>query len=293
MTLIFLAALLQEEGVFKDRAEFLPRNKFPATPGRLIMALTADMATIQPLGQYDGRYNKLQEAERHFSEACLSANGATCRWIHVPVDADPSFSLKVPVGAKGELHTYPKLRAANLELLKRWDLKERYALVEVEVSEGQGTPAGAEALVVTGMKVLDGSKDFPIRLAEVVSALERKYEAALADREKEIVAGLEKAHADVTANVRDEAIAKDTRRRGRALQLVYVTWMEETKRVSVRFLTRIEGGVLVGAEGGTGARFRMPSLAWGVELGLCYEVSPAGKVEKVLTLPAGPYKQER
>jgi hypothetical protein len=243
----------------------------------------------------------------------FSRDAQSYRWIYTPAPGKPLINnLQVPVGEKGEKKVvYPALNMANAETTKQWGVAKPYALVEVEVNDGQGTPA-IEGFVATNMKVLDGSKEYPLVVADAVEKCKKKYKDYLADQKKAIDAGMEEA---AKKAIKDK---KPTGPRETA-ELFYVTWMPETERLRVVFRTTITDGAYQTGGGGALPRpIPLPALppkggalmfpppppppprfenvrwgtSFGVEFGRAYEVSKAGAIVKTLTLPIESFQKE-
>src|SRR5262249_61641281 len=77
------------------------------------------------------------------------------------------------------------LSMASPQTVKQWDIAVPYALVEVEVNDGLGAPAD-QAFVATKMKRLDGTKEFPLQLADVLADLRKRYPDDVKARQKAI-----------------------------------------------------------------------------------------------------------
>ena len=218
--------------------------------------------------------------------------------MYVPVEKNPFIgTLRVKVGEKGtQVKQFDKLSMANPETVKQWDVPGTYALVEVEVNDGLGSPPD-DSFVATKMRRLDGSQEFPFKVDEVISDLKRKYDDHLREQARPIDTGMAKAAADALKD------RKATGPRERS-DLMFVTWMSDTERLRVHFRTTITDGEYQYANGikidvgnvrstapaGVAAPPRLPNglkygKQFGVELGLAFEVSKSGKVEKILTLP--------
>jgi hypothetical protein len=225
-------------------------------------------------------------------------NGNSYRWVYVPSDDKAIINnLQVKTGEKGDaVKVYPKLNMANPETIKQWDISAPYCLVEIEVNDGLGAPAD-EAFVGTKMTRLDDTKDYPLKVPEVVEALTKKYGGWMKDQERVLN--------DAMAQAQTKAV-KDAKATGpkQTNTVMFVTWMADTQRLQVRFLTRISDGVFDEAPGGDnllpkeklggpgGAkpppppprRFRT-GTEFGIEFGMAYEVSKSGSVERMLKLP--------
>src|SRR6516165_4475997 len=149
----------ETEEVVKDRAAFIPQRKFQSLKETTIGVLVSD---VQKVMGYDGRGGPPDAMG-------FSRDGQSYRWIYVPVTEKPLITgLNIRVGEKGEeMKRYPSLSMANTQTVKQWEITAPYALVEVEVNDKLGAPA-EEGFVATKMTTLDGSKEYPIKVAEAI-----------------------------------------------------------------------------------------------------------------------------
>jgi hypothetical protein len=254
----------------------------------------------------------------------LSLNGGSYRWIYVPVAAREDaiiFDLQVKAGEKGSLtQRYPLLNMANARSIKQWGIGVPYALVEVEVNGGEGAPAD-ESFAATKMTRLDGTKLYPFNVTESVAELKKRY----AEWKNEQKNKLDEAMLDA-----QKKAIKDRKPTGprETQELVYMTWLEDSKRLRIHFRTTVTDGEYKFTPGGIErgpfplpvpprpgkrlppqgglqpqgfAAFPPPppfrervryGTSFGIEFGMAYEVSPAGKVDRVLSLPAQPFTKE-
>jgi len=190
-----------------------------------------------------------------------------------------------------------------------------YALVEIEVNDSLGAPAD-ESFVATNMTRLDGTNDYPFKVAEVVDGAKKRYDGWLRDHERVIDDAM--AQAQTKAVKKADKDAKPALLPRQTDTVMYVTWMTETQRLQVRFLTRILADILEqepdpvdgtklprrprDPEDGPKLprrppgqeepdltdllrRFRGGGTQFGVEFGVAYEISESSSVEKILTLP--------
>src|SRR5258708_799791 len=196
--------------VIADPANFIPKTKHLPIPGKIIAVLATDAAPVLSLEGRSGPADAL----------CIGWNGGSYRWVYVPSEGDAIINnLQVPV-ADGNKKVYPRLNMATPTSVKKWNIDKLYALVEVEVNDGEGSPAN-ESFVATKMKMLDGSKDFPIKVADVIADLKKQYETHLAEKQKDIDAAM------------DDAVKKALKHRKptgpRAKNtLMVVTWLPQT-----------------------------------------------------------------
>jgi hypothetical protein len=284
-----------------DRAGYIPNRKHVPLPGKVVAVLVFDAQPVLSLEGRSGPANQL----------CLGYNGGSYRWVYVPVKENPFIgSLIMNVGQKGERKRFDNLSMANPQTLKQWDIQGKYALVEVEVNGGLGGPA-EDAFVATKMRQLDGTKEFPFKLEEVIEDLKQKYAQQVKDQFRQLDSEMEKAAGE---SIKDR---KATGPRERA-DVMFITWMPETQRLRVHFRSTImdgeykyAGGVNIDTGGPRTilARMRGPvpsarggsaglpyglryGTQFGIEFGTAYEVSKTGKIEKTLTLPIQRFKRE-
>jgi len=311
-------APVQKTGTVKDRANFIPHRKYQALPGKVVGILVSD---VRAKMAHEGRGGPADAMG-------FSANGNSYRWVYVPVTANALISnLNVRVGEKGDrTQTYPSLSMASPTTVRQWNITVPYALVEVEVNNGQGAPA-EEGFVGTKMARLDGGKDFPLDVSKTVEDLRKSY-AAWKEKEKR---KLDEAMADA-----QKKAIKDRKPTGprETAELFYITWMSEKQRLVVRFRTTLTDGDYKYTEGGPFDRprplplpvppgklppaklqaapappggglrppppppppFRRPRIrygtSFGIEYGIEYEVNKDGKVVFTRTLTPEAFKNE-
>jgi hypothetical protein len=284
----------------KDRAAFIPQRKHKPLPGKVVGVLVSDVVKIMG---YDGRGGPPDAM-------AFSRDNQSYRWVYVPAqDRGLINGLQVPVGEKGDKKAvYERLNMANAQTVKQWDVTKSYALVEVEVNDEQGSPA-IESFVATKMKVLDGSTEYPIVVADAIDKCKKKYKAYVEDQKKAIDAAMKESQ---------EKAIKDKKPTGPrdTAELFYVTWMPEKERLRVVFRTTITDGAY---ETGGGVDPRLPpgrdrlpkddkspafkvapprpgTFRWGtqfgVEFGRAYEVDKKGEIVRTQTLAIEPFKHE-
>jgi hypothetical protein len=284
----------------KDRAAFLPLRKYQALPGKTVGVMVSDVAKVM---LHDGRSGPPDAV-------AFSRDGQSYRWVYVPATDKVTIPrLSVPVGDKGDKKAvFEKLSMANAPTLKQWDVDKPYVLVEAEVNDGQGSPA-IEGFVATKMKRLDGSKEYPLVVADVVEKCKKKYKGYVEEQQKAIDAAMGEAQ---------KKAIKDAKATGprETDELMYVTWLPDTGRLRVAFRTTVTdgaykygGGVkprpgdpLPPKRGGPGFLFPPPppldpgKFRWGtqfgVEFGRAYEVDKAGDFVRTLTLPIESFQKE-
>ncbi len=209
----------------KDRANYIPRRKHVPLPGKIVAILLPDAQPVLSLEGRSGPANQL----------CIGYNGSSYRWVYVQVKERPMIgSLNLPVGDKGEKKRFDSLSLATPETVKQFGIKGRYALVEVEVNGGLGSPAD-DSFVATKMRQLDDTKEFPFKLDDVIANVRQQYEQRVKDQVREIDSGMAKA---ASGAIKDH---KATGPRERAA-VMFVTWLPEAKRLRVHFRTTISDG---------------------------------------------------
>jgi hypothetical protein len=286
-----------------DRAGFLPRQKHQALKGKAIGVLVYD---AQPVLSTEGRSGPADQL-------CFGCNGASYRWVYVPVVGNAQISnLKVPVGDKpnAQWQVYPSLDIARPKNVTPWGVTAPYSLVEVEVNNGLGSPVN-DSFVATKIKVLDGTKEYPLRTTEVLKQLKDRYAAYKKEQAKAIEAALSEAQ---------QKALKERKPTGPREQedLMFVTWLPDQERLRVRFRTKVSDGAYSFVGGGVGPVDRPNPLppgkvkgiqpppppppprefkvkvgtTYGVEFGVAYEVGKDGTLVGTAVLPFASFQQE-
>src|SRR5262249_13232560 len=175
LTIVLLAALtttaapipVKTEETIKDRTTFIPYRKYAPLKEKMVGVLVSDVVAM--MGQ-EGRGGPPDAMG-------FSAGGSSYRWVYVAVTEKPLINnLQVKIGEQGDrIKIYPSLSMANAQTIKQWNIAGPYALVEVEVNDSNGAPAD-ESFVATKMTQLDGTKDFPLKLNDVIADARKKYE---------------------------------------------------------------------------------------------------------------------
>jgi hypothetical protein len=282
VTALALAAAACPALAGQDRADFVPHQKFQALPGSAVGVLVGEPQAVLRLGGRSG------PADAYV----FSSDGHSYRWIYVPNPEKPQVTnLRVPVGDKGQTRTYPALSLANPGNVAQWEVKAPYALVRVQVNSGEGSPPG-DSFVATEMKPLDGTKEYPLRVADVIAELRKRYAAH--------VKGQDKAVHDAMDAAQKKAL-KDRKPTGprETQEVMYVTWLTKAERLRVHFRTRLTDGEFQYAGGGAAPAGKPPRVmprirygtAFGVEYGMAYEVSKNGEVVHTEALPIETFRQ--
>jgi hypothetical protein len=146
---------------------------------------------------------------------------------------------------------FPLLGMANARTVQQWDIKVPYALVEVEVNNGAGTPA-EEGFVATKMTRVDGTKEYPFNVTEVVGDVRKRYATWQTEQKDKLEEAMLEAQ---------KKALKDRKPTGprETQELVYMTWLPESKKLRINFRTTITDGEYKFTPGGIGRdRFPLP-----------------------------------
>lgn len=218
--------------VIKDQASFLPYRKHAALPATVIGVFASETA---PVLLNEGR----SSAPDVF---CFCADGNSYRWVYVPSDNPEITNLQVPVPGPGKVRIYPFLSMARPSTVKHWGVTEPFSLVEVEVNNRDGSP-GNDSFVATHVKVIEGTKQYPLKVAEVITRVRKDYSDYCRQQAKEIDRAMTAAQEKALRN------QKPTGPREKK-DLMFVTWMQGSKELHVRFRTKISDGNFTEVEGG-------------------------------------------
>lgn len=294
-TVIALPLPTGKSGATADRKDFIPHRRHPPLPGKAIGVLVPD---AQPVLTSEGRSGPKDQL-------CFAANGASYRWIYVQVERNPGIgNLMLPVGNGNERKRFERLSLATPATVKPFGLDGGFALVEVEVNGGHGSPAD-DSFVAARMTRLDGTKAFPLKMPEVVVTLRNKYAEFQKDNAKMIDEGMTKA---AERSIQDQ---KPTGPREME-ELMFVSWHSRTERLRVHFRSRFTDGAYKYAGGvnielgpapvpegkpGIAPTTRLPNglrygKQFGVEFGMAYDVSKDGTLQRSLPLVLETFARE-
>jgi hypothetical protein len=257
---------------------FLARD-FAPLPGKVVGVLASN-----------GQAVLSQEGRKGPADAlCLGSGDGSYRWLYVPVAKKPIIGgLNVRVGEKGKTtKRFDSLSPANPETVRQWGVTQPYTLVEVEVNGGLGGPPG-ETFVATGMRVLEGSKEYPFKATEVVNRVRALYQAHLKEQEQAITLALAEARKDLPPGRKPSGVREQT-------ELLYVTWLPEQERLRLVIQTRTAETAPgpVPPEGQPEQPpAKRPATRYGVEWGMSFEVSRLGKTEQSRDLPLRKFQKE-
>jgi hypothetical protein len=266
-----------------ERDDFLPLGKMTSLPGTTVGVLVSDVKDVMYLDRRGS-----DPANYGFARGLNSY-----RWIDVPGPDDwrDVYPASVPVGEKGDtIKGFDRVTAARAETVKQFGITAPYALVEVEVNGGQGSPADAfgHAFVATKMRQVDGTRDYPLNVAEAVASLRQRFERE-SESDKALSDALEKARRLALGN-RPPTGPRETD------VLLYLTWLPETQRLRVAFRAKVTDAAYVNPDGADLDRPRTDrdevprgeprhGTQFGIIHGTAYEVDKTGGVVRVVKLP--------
>jgi len=275
------------EPPIEDAKGFIPFQKHAALPGKTIAVLVGEPDAVF---QAEGRSGPP-------GQVGLGVGGVSYRWVYLPTDGKEmitNLSVELP---NGKTRVYPKLNLATGGDMKRLGVDVPYALVEVNVNEGAGSPEG-DAFVATGIKRVDGSKEFSLVVPDIIKDVRAKYETDLSNRQKDLDALIvEEAKRSLKGQEITGPREKNT--------LMYMTWLPEKEHLQVRFFSRVTDGAYKYGNGiniefapaPPGPAPRLPNgLRYGsqvgVEAGMQYEFAKDGKLVSTRELRAKAFAKE-
>ncbi|MFL5340479.1 MAG: hypothetical protein ACJ8F7_10030 [Gemmataceae bacterium] len=283
------AAPVRSGDTITDRKGFIPVRKQVPLGGKAVGVLVADAAPVILLEGRNGPAAQL----------CFSTGGTSYRWVYVPAERNATVGrLMVPVGPKGEPKLFENLNLASLASVKRWDITSPFALVEVEVNGGAGSPA-CDAFVATNMRRLDGTKEFPLKVDDVIADARKRYADFLSEKAAAMDESMNEALKSPTGN------RKLTGPREKA-ELMYVTWLPDKEMLQIRFRSTVIDGEYKYAndiridlprtmpvQTTRAATMSTPQAPNGfrqgkqfrTELGVAYDVAKTGKIVSTSILP--------
>ncbi len=302
------ATLVQAQETIKDRKSFIPNRKQVALKGKEIGILLTDG---QPILSTEGRSGPADQL-------VFSSGSNSYRWVYVPTNENPLITnLQVPVGDKGEKAIYGSLNMANPKSVLPWAVTQPYSLVEVEINTDRGSPAG-DSFVGTSFRVLDGSKDYPLKIVDVIKKVKDRYADHVAKQQKTIDQAM-KAAAEKSLNGKAPTGPREHK------DLMYVTWLTDSNTLRVHFKTTISDGAytIVNSGGPIGPRdppplklppkkIKLPAnespvliriaprkdfsvktgTTFGIEFGVAYIVNKQGEVVGMETLAIESFTQQ-
>ena len=305
--LVIGAVASHAQDVVKDRKAFIPSRKQVELKGTAVGILLTDG---QPVLSIEGRSGPADQL-------VFSADGNSYRWVYVPTQDNPQITnLQIPLPG-GQKAVYAALNLANPRSVVPWAITQPYTLVEVEVNGGRGSPAG-DSFVGSSFKVLEGTKDYPLKVADAIKAVKDRYAQDLTKKQETI----DKAMADGLKTALNGKAPTGPREKK---DLMYVTWLNDSGTMRVHFKTTISDGAYTTVGGGIGpkdppplplpvpkgkrkiepqvepviARVAPPKniqykvgTTFGIEFGAAYVVNKKGEITGVEELAIEPFTQQ-
>jgi hypothetical protein len=295
-----------QTGVIKNRDSFMPKRQWSPVPGKIVGLLLPAAKEVTAMDGWGGPADLM----------VVASGRGSYRKTYVPTTENPQVTnFSVPT-ADGKMQQYPALNVCNPRSVLPWGVTQPYSLVEVTVNSGQGAP-GNDCFVATNFKVLDGTKDYPLKVTEVITDLKKRHGDFVKEQ------NIDKEMADLAAKVLKDKKVTGPRETS---ELMYATWLPESDTLLVRFKTKISDGSYtitkgpigpklppkglppqkLPRDGGNGvpfidlepARAIMPNVGrktgttFGIELGQSYEVNKKGEITKIEELPIATFTQE-
>ena len=230
------ADLSASEGPMSPPADASTAPRYLPMPGKAVGVLVSD---VQDVLRHEGRYGPPDAV-------CFARGEASYRWFYVPARGGAQGeSMTIPVGEAGEkVQVFDNLVMATPKALKPWGVNAPYALVEVEVNGGRGSPA-EESFAATDLKVLDGSAQYRIKVADAIKKVRDLYNGRFAKDSD----GRKKLDEEM-ARVQKEAL-KDRKPTGSPKQTdrTYVTWLPDREVLRVEFRTELRDGLYQSGRG--------------------------------------------
>jgi hypothetical protein len=273
---------MSNPAVSRSTPRFLP------LPGKAVGVLVGD---AQALLAQEGRFGPADAV-------CFSRGGGSYRWMYVLAKGGTGGESLMFGG-----QTFDHLVLANPQTLRPWGVTAPYSLVEVVVNGGRGSGEPEDSFAATDLKVLDGSQTYPLKVAEVIRDLRRRYAASLR-QQKGIAAELNKIQKSALGNRKPTGPREQT-------DTIYVTWLTEAERLRVEFRTQIRDGAYQYGRGIEPTRDDSPradgppppeesprdpgqryGTSIGIITGMVYEVSKAGQLELSQPISLRPFVEE-
>jgi hypothetical protein len=267
---------------------FLPYRKFADLPGKAVGLLVSGAGAVLAA---EGRAGP--------ADALVFVRGdGSYRWVYVTVHAQATINhLDLPIGDGSRTRRFDSLSLASPQTVGRWGIRGPYTLVEVEVNGGLGSPA-SDSLVATDMRTVEGTSNYPLRPAQVIERLRLRYATYLKEQTRALDQALDRARRQALGN-RPATGPRETS------ELFYATWLPDRERLQVRLHTGMTDGDYrsgIGVRRGpppagdvppavpaTGMRY---GTMFGVEMGVTYEVSKTGNLERTDPLPIRTFQVE-
>jgi hypothetical protein len=213
----------------------LPYRKHQALGEKVVGVLVYD---AQPVLSQEGRSGPTDQL-------CFAQDGMSYRWVYVVAQGNAMIqNLQVPIGkdANGGKMIFDRLNMASPKTVAPHGIMTKYTLVEVEVNNGAGSPP-EDSFVATKFRVLEGTKEFPLKVSQVLDQLKQNYTQYVKQQEQNIEAEMVKSQ---------QAALKDQKPTGPRAKtdLIYLTWMTADNTLEVRFLSKLADGQYQFIQGG-------------------------------------------
>ena len=239
--------------------------------------------TIGVLGVYDMPWLK---KDRYRDPLWFTSGKSYYNAIYIPLDDTEAKSYRGPLrgpalfsvgnGKFSREESYEqKLALGFLSTVVKFGVSTPFTLVETVVNFGEGVPGSAGEFVASKVLVVEGSKEYPIKVTEVIEHLQTCYQNYCQAEADNINSALAKA----MRQLRYQTKLPDSNNKSEQL---YVTWLPETEQLQVEFYTMISDG--------------QPSRAgdylhhsYGVDFGISYIVSKSGRLERTEIIPISPF----
>lgn len=221
---------------------YFPYRQYRPLAGKEIGVLVGE---AQPVIGKEGRSGPPDQL-------CFSQNGNSYRWVYVPAVNQPTITnLEVPIASKpGAKRFYVALEMASPTTVAPQGIKSQFTLVEVSVNDGDGSP-DTDSFVASKIRILEGSKAYPISVNEEISQLKKVYGKYLDDQDQAIGKAMQM--------VQKKSIGTGKPNSPRQTDTcMYVTWNTKEETLEVRFRTEITTGLYSYVEGGARREFPLP-----------------------------------
>jgi hypothetical protein len=270
--------------------------RFAPMPGKVIGVFVTDVKDAMAA---EGRTGP--------TDAVGFASGlGSYRWAYLPCKDTPddADTISVRVGEPpGKQIRFAEVCVATKPRLMKYGIAAPYTLVELEVNDGLGSSDGDDKFKCSSLRLVEGTEEYSLRVAGVVSSLENQFKIYVKEQEDVIT----KAMKDLTTEVLGSRPLTGPRETS---QHVYVTWLSDRDRperdcLHVEFRTRVADGDFKYGKGIEHGRFAGKTPApeqekrgsrygtiVGVEFGMIYEISKTGKLQKSEAIPLRTFHRE-
>lgn len=276
------------------RPERVPADRLLVRRARFQQWPTLPARTVGLLVQFDSPYGQLVGWGRGVrrlggqfpstnSRYSFATDGASPWAIYFASKGEGYNVLRhwqVPI-PQGRFASFPLVAMYQPDTPNAYGLRAPAHLVEVEVNGGEGAAPGVH-FVATGCRVLDGTRRYPIVVADALAAARQRFEELLVREQSAVAAALDQA-----------ARVPGFEPYGPTIMLthegVIPTWLRESERLRVVFYRAVTATSYRSEPAPTGGRApgpgpwrpRLPvtlTRVHGVELGLELEFDRRGRL---------------